>query len=208
MNVHFISVPEIYRGLRLPPMLINAQWAYYFSNQAYYWIDPRMRNVLYLLSWSSLTEGCCLTQTTDWRECWLHSSLYVVRLLLSLVKWWLPITWAWTTKFSPGICESKGITPTSSYIDSHGDLEINAVPEDRIRFKKPLSCAVLKVENSYSSGWVIQHIELQNISSPLYQSPGVALKLYFLGRQIVNGVHAPYFFYTSNTSSPSKYRTW
>lgn len=110
--------------------------------------------------------------------------------------------------FSPGICESKGITLTSGYIDSHEDLGINAAPEDRIRFRKSLSCAVLKAESNYSSEWLIQPAELQNISSPLYQSPGVAFKLYFLGSQIIQGVPAPYSFYFSNISSPrSGYQT-
>ena len=103
--------------------------------------------------------------------------------------------------FSPSICESKGITLTSGYIDSHEDLGINAAPEDRIRFKKFLSCAVLNAESDYSSGWVVQPAELQNISNPLYQSPGVAFKLYFLGSQIIQGVPAPYSFYVSNISS-------
>ena len=111
--------------------------------------------------------------------------------------------------FGDGICESRGITVTSGYIDTHKDLGINTRPEDRIRFRKTLSCAVLDTENQkYNSGWVRRPPELQGVSNPLYDSPGVEFKIYRLGHQIIQNKEAPYSFYFSNTSTPrSGYQT-
>jgi hypothetical protein len=111
--------------------------------------------------------------------------------------------------FADGICDSRGINITSAFIDSHEDLGINARPEDRIRVRKSMTCAVLDAENpKYNSGWVVQPPELRSASEPLFDSPGVGFMLYRLGSQIILSQKAPYTFYFSNVSKPyTEYQT-
>lgn len=111
--------------------------------------------------------------------------------------------------FADGICDSRGISITSAFIDSHEDLGINARPEDRIRIRKSMTCAVLDAENpKYNSGWIVQPPELRNASEPLFNSSGVAFMLYRLGSQIILDRKAPYSFYFSNISHPqTEYQT-
>jgi len=105
--------------------------------------------------------------------------------------------------FGGGICESQAVRITSDFIDSHLDLGINARPEDRIRFRKTLTCAVLDAENErYNSGWTTRPPDLRNASNPLYNSQDVGFMLFYLGPQIVHGQVAPYSFYFSNVSAP------
>ena len=105
--------------------------------------------------------------------------------------------------FGGGICESRAVSITSDFIESHKDLGINARPEDRIRMRKILSCAVLDAENKkYNSGWMTRPPDLRNASNPLYNLQGVEFMMYYLGPQIVRGQVAPYSFYFSNASAP------
>ena len=111
--------------------------------------------------------------------------------------------------FAGGICESRGVKIASAFIDSHEDLGINARPEDRIRVRKSMTCAVLDAEDpKYNSGWVVRPPELRNASEPLFDSSGVAFMLYRLGSQIIRDRKAPYSFYFNNISNPqTEYQT-
>jgi len=109
--------------------------------------------------------------------------------------------------FSSGSCQSSTISVDSGYLDSNDDLGINAPPSDRIRIRKLLTCAVIPLEDKYSSEWIGAESLPEMYSFPTDPSigtSGVHYKFFNAGPSISGHIQRNFTFFLANFSSPTR----
>ena len=111
----------------------------------------------------------------------------------------------------PTVCETSAISFDTGYLDSNVHLGINSARKDRVRFRKILTCAVIRAEERFSS----DHLDDSEGSQNSPNRSGVLTNLsdssryYFLGPLILaNGTVAqPYTFKISTLPPEVAYLT-
>jgi hypothetical protein len=55
--------------------------------------------------------------------------------------------------FQDTMCATPAITIDTGFIDSHQHLGMNTAQQNRIQFRKLMSCAIIPADRDYSTGW-------------------------------------------------------
>ena len=103
--------------------------------------------------------------------------------------------------FQDGVCETAAMTIDTGYVDSNDHLGINSPRQNRIQFRKLLSCAVIPADRNYSTPWTT------NSTPPLFPwdpndgGSNVKWKYYNLGRASVLGIERPATFAIINSTA-------
>jgi hypothetical protein len=113
-----------------------------------------------------------------------------------------------TCPFLDEVCDTAAVTYNSGLLDSDVDLGINAKPQDRIQFRRMVSCASIPADSPrFSTDWNT------TLTPKLFEyepdtGPNLAFKYYDFGAGIPFGIKRPYTFWISNASrntAPSSY---
>jgi hypothetical protein len=102
--------------------------------------------------------------------------------------------------FQDEMCETPAITLDTGVVDSHIHLGINAAPQDRVQFRKVLSCAIIPAERDFGTNWTT---DATPQIFPWEPSGGtdIGWKHYNLGSQTILGVTRPSTFWLTNSST-------
>jgi hypothetical protein len=110
--------------------------------------------------------------------------------------------------FQDGVCETSALTLDTGIVDSNDDLGINSTPENRVQFRKVLSCAVIPADRDYSTPWITNSTPPMFPWDPSDGGSDVLWKYYNLGPQSFLGFERPSTFWTINsTTSYDKFYT-
>jgi hypothetical protein len=110
--------------------------------------------------------------------------------------------------FQDEICDTAAVTYNSGLLDSDLDLGINAPPENRVGFRRVVSCASIPADSPrFSTDWnTTLTPKLFNYEPDT--GTNLAFKYYDFGASILFGIKRPYTFWISNATrntAPSYY---
>lgn len=103
--------------------------------------------------------------------------------------------------FEDQMCEIPAMTLDTGFVDSNDDLGINSPPQNRIKYRKILSCAPMPAERDYSTPWTT------NSTPPVFPwdayggGSDVMWKYYNLGPTTILGLERPTTFSTINSTA-------
>jgi hypothetical protein len=110
--------------------------------------------------------------------------------------------------FEDQMCATPTISFDTGMLSSHDDLGVNTPADNRITFRKKMSCSSIAADEKFSSPWT------SNATAPFWPweadpGPGAMYKYYYLGNQDFDGYVTPYTFWVTNSTSSfdSGYKT-